>query len=288
MNSNLWMLGGLIAGVAVAATAVIDPSLKPSFSTVANVSRVDYSLSEYDRIVLLVDDEPFFYNGVQLRVDKMAGIWNMTDVEIEPFFQLIANDGFTVVNCQLTWADIQPDTFYNASESTYIRGGRYENYNYVANVSHRIGYEAGDEANQELSYIKFDYSDYSLAQIDAAKVRIYVNSAPDNDVAFSANLYGIANDTWSASDLTWANAPSHDGVNISGTKDTDYWFTDSNPSWDPINQASYYDFDASSFIRNHTSNGIASFIFQPQINNTDLANGATLYGAKGPLPPQLW
>jgi hypothetical protein len=288
MASRLWAGLTFLAGVASAATAVIDPTLEPSFPTITNISEVDYSLSEYDRIVLKVDGEPFFYNGVQMRIDKMAVIWNMTDAQIEPFFQRVANDGFTIVNCQIYWSDIQPDTYYNATESTYIRGGSYQDTNYAANQTHRIGYDSEDDSNQELTYLKFDFSDYSLEQIDAAKVRIYINAAPDNNVTFSANLYGIANNSWSASDLTWANAPYHDGVDISGTNSTDYWLTDYSPSWDPINQASYYDFDASDFIVNHCPDRIASFIFQPQVNNSALANGAPLDGANGALPPQIW
>lgn len=99
MASRLWAGVTFLAGVASAATAVIDPTLKPSFPTVTNISEVEYSLSEYDRIVLKVDGEPFFYNGVQMRIDKMAVIWNMTDAQVEPFFQRVANDGFTIVNC---------------------------------------------------------------------------------------------------------------------------------------------------------------------------------------------
>ncbi|KAL3469085.1 hypothetical protein BJX99DRAFT_268706 [Aspergillus californicus] len=276
----------LLAGVAHAATAVIDPTLKPSFPTVANVSKVDYSLSSYDRIVLQVDGSPFFYNGVQLRIDKMASTWNMTDAEIEPFFQRVADDGFTVVNSQLTWADIQPDSYYNASESTYIRGGSGKDTNYAANTTHQIGYDSAD-SNQELTYLKFDFSAYSLDQIDAAKVRVYITIV-DGDVPFSANLYGISNNSWSASEVTWTNAPHHDGINVTGTEDTNYWLVDSSPSWDPIHQASYYDFDASDFIINHCPDRIASFVFQPQVNNTALTNGATLYGAKGNMPPQIW
>ncbi|KAJ5369023.1 uncharacterized protein N7496_008783 [Penicillium cataractarum] len=288
MTSRIWAAALLMARVGFAATPVIDPTLKPSFPTVANISRVDHSLSTYDRIVLMVDEQPFFYNGVQLRIDKMAAAWNMTDAQIEPFFQFVANDGFTVINSQLTWADIQPDTCFNATESAYVRGGSYENTNYGANSTLRIAYESGNESNQALSYIKFDFSDYSLDQIDAAKVRIYVNVAPDNSAPFSANLYGIANNTWSASDITWANSPSHDGVNVSGVKNTDYWFADSSPSWDPINKASYYDFDASDFISNNCPDKIASFIFQSQVNSSTLTNGASLDGAQGASPPQLW
>lgn len=286
MLPKLHWVTSILAGTTFAA-AVIDPDLKPSFPTVSTISKVDYGLSNYDRIVLLVDGKPFFYNGVQLRIDKMAGIWNMTEAEIAPFFQLAADTGFTVVNSQITWLDIQPDWRSNATQSSFVRGGSYADSNFYANTSAQIGYESGNESNQELTYLQFNFTHYSSSQIDAAKIRIYINSPPVNGANFSANLYGISNNSWSASSLTWSNAPNHNGINISGTSGTDYWLTSSNPSWDPIGKATYYDFDTSDFVINHCPGRVASFIFQPQVNDTTLTNGATLDGARSPQPPQL-
>jgi hypothetical protein len=58
-------------------------------------------------------------------------------------------------------------------------------------------------------------------------------------------------------------------------------------SWDPITSAAFYDFDASDFIINNCPDRIASFVFQSQVNDTTLTNGATLDGANGVLPPQV-
>jgi hypothetical protein len=266
---------------------VIDPTLTPSFPGVANISRVDWSLSHHDRIVLLVDEKPFFYNGVQLRADKQAMIWNMTDDQIEPMFKLAATDGFTVVNTQILWLDIQPDATSNATEATYIRGGSDKDKNFSTDDSLQISYDATNETNQALTYLKFNFTNKSFRHIDAARVRVYVNAPPVRGVTFSANLYGIADNGWSASNLTWNNAPNHDGINVSGNNSTDYWLTASSPSWDPIKQASYYDFDASDFITNHVSSGTASFIFQAQVNDTSYANGATLDGIHNAHPPSI-
>lgn len=286
MNMRIWA-ASICLGVALAAAVpVIDPTLKTSYPTVVNISKVDSSLSTYDRIVLLVDGNPFFYNGVQLRIDKLASGWKMTDAQIAPLFKLAVDTGFTVVNVQILWSNIQPDSVYNATETTYIRGGTYKDVNYAAEESMHIGYTSGDESNQELTYLKFNFTAYSQSQIDAAKVRVYVNAAPTG--IFSANLYGIANNSWSSSKLTWSNAPSHNGVQLSGKNNTDYWLSSSSPSWDPIHEVSYYDFDASDFITNHCPDRIASFIFQSQVNDTSLTNAATLDGAKGAAPPQLF
>lgn len=278
----------LFSWAAVTTAASIDPDLKPSCPTSPNVSRVDYSRATYDRTVLLVDEEPFFYNGVQYRIDKDADRWNMTDADLAPLFQRAAADGFTVVNCQLRWRDVQPDSRYNVSEAAHIRGGAFKDSNFVDKEWLQIAYEADNETNQALTYLKFDFSKYSHKEIDAAKVRVYINSATTDDTPFSANLFGISNNSWSASTLTWSHAPNHDGIRIEGNKDKDYWHVSSSPSWDPVQNAAYYDFDASDFVINHCPDRTASFVLQPQINDTKLTNGATIDGANGVLPPQIY
>jgi hypothetical protein len=237
MGSSLWVM--LFCLTASITAASIDSTLKPSWPTVANISKVDYSLSTYDRIVLLVDDELFFYNGVRFRIDKDADHWSMTDDDLAPLFKLAADDGFTVINCQLRWMEVQPDSYYNVSEATYIRGGIYENTNYVDEESLKISSKSGNETKKQRKYLRFDFSDYSQDQIDAAKVCLYVNSAPSNGTTFSANFFGIDDNSWSAENLTWSNAPNHDGIEFSGTDSEDYWHVSSSPSWDPIKSAAY-------------------------------------------------
>ncbi|OJJ98340.1 hypothetical protein ASPACDRAFT_61859 [Aspergillus aculeatus ATCC 16872] len=207
-------LTALLSGSAYAATAYIDPDLTPSF--------------------------PPRGSGflVQLRIAEMKSIWNMTDAQISPFFQRVANDGLTVVNSQITWWDIQPDTYYNATESTYIRGGSYATTNYADEASHEIGYDASDASQQELTYLKFDFTAYTLGQIDAAK----------------------------------------------GMNDTDYWSTARSPSWDPINEASYYDFDASpgdsvsngTVTYTSTSTGLTLPVLQDQLVHFETKTAFTL------------
>ncbi|KAJ9157509.1 hypothetical protein NKR23_g297 [Pleurostoma richardsiae] len=266
--------------------AYIDPNLKPSTPTITPVSYVDTTLSDYERPVLEVNGGPFFYNGIQLRADKLRDVWGLSESAIKSLYQQVADDGFTVVNTQMFWSNVQPDKLFNASESTYIRGGSYASQNYASSTSNLIGYEAGSESSKELTYIKFDFSGYTDG-IDGAKVRFYVDSAASSSTAFPANLYGITNNSWSASSITWSHAPNHNGVSIAGTKDEDYFLASSSPSWDPILSVNYYDFDATDFVKNHCPDKIASFILQASTNDTGVAVGASVSSAKGSHPPQL-
>ncbi|KRE69735.1 hypothetical protein ASL11_15330 [Paenibacillus sp. Soil750] len=80
----------------------------------------------YDRKqVLEISGEPFFFNGIQIRIDKIKDIYKYTDDEIKHLFQVAKQDGFTVVNAQIRWMDVQPDQSYMATETTYIADGNY-------------------------------------------------------------------------------------------------------------------------------------------------------------------
>ncbi|KAJ5153553.1 uncharacterized protein N7482_010031 [Penicillium canariense] len=182
--------------------------------------------------------------------------------------------------------DVQPDSSFAAIESTYIQGGASASVNFATNEYGQIGYNHSNTTAQSLTYLKFDFTSYSLDQIDAAKIRIYVPTAASNSTAFFANLYGISNHSWSADTLTWNNAPNHNGINVTG--DSDYWLASSSPAWDTVLAVSYYDFDASDYIINHCASKIASFILQPQVNQTSLTNGASVAGTLSSEPPTLW
>ena len=178
--------------------AYIDPNLKPSTPTVTPVTYVGTNLADYDRSVFRTKGGPFFFNGIQLRADKVRGV---SQSAIKSMYQTTTDDGFTVVNTQVLWSDIQPDKSFNATESTYIRGGTYASQNFVSSTSDLIRYHYGEESNKALTYVKFDFSSYS-GTVDAAKVRFYVDSAALPFPFFSVKLYGITNNSWSSSSLT--------------------------------------------------------------------------------------
>ncbi|CAK7206827.1 hypothetical protein SEUCBS139899_009633 [Sporothrix eucalyptigena] len=248
----------LWAGLATATSfPAIDSNLTASIATNPNISYVDISLSQYNKPVLFVGQSPFFYNGIQIRSDNLRLLWDMTPEEIGQTYQVAANAGFTVANTQLYWMDVQPDSSYAATESTCIQGGSSASANFANSTNDKISYQSSNTSAQSLTYLKFDFTNYTLDQIDAAKIHT----------------------------LTWNNAPNHNGMNITGNGD--YWLASSSPSWDPIMSVSYYDFDASDFIINHCPDKIASFILQPQVNLTSFINGASVAGALSATPPSL-
>lgn len=149
-------------------------TISAQFEETKIISEVDTSLSKNDRLTLDIDGEPFFYNGIQLRADKVANSWGYDNDKIEYMFKQSAEDGFSVVNTQITWHDIQPNTEINAVSSETVSNGAYmsftlpaENINYAAakvkiNVTSAAGvkphlygvnenYEKGTELTQDNS-----------------------------------------------------------------------------------------------------------------------------------------
>jgi hypothetical protein len=139
-----------------------------------------------------------------------------------------------------------------------------------------------------LTYVKFNFSDYTPDEITTTNVRFFVSEDTTGGDSFLANLYGIVDNGWSASDITWATgAPDHDGIDIVGIEDEDYLLASSSRSWDLILGGHYYDFDASVLISNNCSDRIASFIFQANTTDARSAVSATVHGAKSSHPPRL-
>lgn len=265
----------------------IDPNLKPSVPTKEQISRVDYSLADYERITLKVSGQPFFFNGIQLRADKIRDVWGVAPEQIADYYQQVADDGFTVVNTQVLWSEIQPDAVFEASESTFIQGGTAGGQNFEQSTSHKIGYKRGSEISKKLSYFKFDFSGFN-GNVDAAKVRFYVDGDSIGSKAFPATLYGITNNNWKASSITWnSGAPNHNGVDIAGTLNQDYFVASKSPSWDPILNKAFYDFDATDFVAKHAPGKVASFILQASTADQGYEVGASIHGARGANPPQL-
>ena len=245
------------------------------------VSTIDASLSTYDKIVMKVDGQPFFFNGIQIRDDKIKQRFNYTDAQLGHVYQMAADNGFTVVNSQIYWMDIQPDQVFNATETTYISGGTNANTNFSSSSSTKTKYDTANASNQALSYMKFDFSGISGTTCDAAKIRIYVNAIDTGTC--NLRLYGITDDTWNSTTMTWnSGAPNHTGYNISGSG---YYDLGATPSYDPVNQMGFYDIDVTDFLKNYCyGDKKASFILRADTSNSV---GVIMDGVTGTYSPRL-
>lgn len=74
--------------------------------------------------VLEVNNQPFFYNGVQIRIDKLRDNYGYNMNDIRNAFKQAKSDGFTVVNSQILWSDVQPDKVLKPTDIAYIKKWR--------------------------------------------------------------------------------------------------------------------------------------------------------------------
>lgn len=256
---------GLLSVGLMMGNAGLFPSKASGQAPDTPISNVAYSGYDRDQI-LEVGGEPFFFNGVQIRVDKLKDGWNYSDEQIKDMFRLAKDDGFTVANAQIRWTDIQPDVGFKAEETAYIAGGENADKNFSAG-SIQTAYDKHNPSNQSLSYMKFDLSAMPEGDIDGAKIRIYVSGTgrTDNDTqemyySHTLKVYGLEDDSWSAAKLTWNNAPGHEGYEVKGEGVHEAAIS---PSYDLVKKLFYYDFDVTEFVKNYCgADKKASFIFQ--------------------------
>lgn len=296
--ASLVVVAVCISGLVVRASPSADASApQPGNDPISQVAIQKYERDE----ALEVDGKPFFFNGVQLRVDKNQAVFGpeyaYNSEKTRSLYKAAADLGFTAINVQVPWLTVQPDRTVPASEAAVITKGSPDETDSGGSV--QTAYDPANEDDQSLSVLKFsvpaDY-DYELA---AAKVRLYVNNHgnPLGDGAGLAQshglkIYPVLDDSWNDSDVTWNSlrVSKYDGqtVEIGGVAQTPL---DVTPSWDPIKKANFYDFDVTDFVKSQYGHGgdrTVSLLLQ---SATPVNAGAdvpiSIDGLQDTYPPQL-
>lgn len=201
-------------------------------------SRVVYDGEGYEReLALEVGGEPFFYNGVQIRIDKVADLYHYDDARIKQLIQRAKDDGFTVANMQIRWSDVQPDVKIHTKQSGSI------SQNEPDKTQGNTLKAEGAEGKENLTYLQFDLEQFQDRQsVEAAKLRVNVpsegNSLQKDHVLYGYDVTGQAADA-DLSALTWETAPVKDTEGLKGS---------ATAVWDPVREANYYDIDVTDFV----------------------------------------
>lgn len=205
-------------------------------------SRVAYSGYERDQ-ALEVNGEPFFYNGVQIRIDKVVDLYDYNDDQVKNLFKVAKDDGFTVANVQMRWTDIQPDTEILPKEVATVSE---KAPNAVQNENLKVGGNSEDDEN--LTYLKYDMSELPDT-VEAAKLRVYLPDAPNNlTQEHVMSAYDVTDECKknSFSEMTWNNAPAADRQGLTSAKTA---------TWDAVKKSNYYDIDVTELINDQPTNG---------------------------------
>ena len=275
--------GAIVLGtVSAQAAAAEEAATAPVHSAVALKSQG----SGYDKDqVLTVDGHPYWYNGLQLRADKLLtqiGYRPEVPIEehdpsdpskrsLEQVFKQVAEDGYNTVNVQILWSDLQKDKVTSAAQTqsaTLSPDGE------TADVSSfQTRWVAGDEAAQDLGYLRFDIPD-DVENVDGSKVRLYVNSFDDRQTEFGSTkgmyyshylkLYGVPSDQ-PVEELTWDTAGlgvvSYDGTDLKRADGSVVTPTSVLPNWDPVKRTYFYDVDVTDFVADAKADGEDSVSF---------------------------
>lgn len=83
----------------------------PAANAASPISYIDTS---GEKIKMIVDGQPFFYNATQISFDRFINDNGFSYNDMANYFQSIANDGFTTVSVQFQWKNIETywDVFY--------------------------------------------------------------------------------------------------------------------------------------------------------------------------------
>lgn len=94
----------------------------------------------------------------------------------------------------------------NPVADAYVRDGTYSSNNYGTDVSLVVKKDANAGYSRK-AYTRFDFSSYGGAGVSNATLRLYVNSV-NTDTVRTIKVYGISDESWSETEISWNNAPA--------------------------------------------------------------------------------
>ena len=170
-----------------------DVTINAEFKKEDVVSYVDTSTENYDRLTLMVDEKPFFFNGVQVRADNAIDQLGFDYDSIRNMYLQASKDGYTVVNSQIRWSDVQPDKEIYAAETGQIT----DSGNTISEQSVTV---SKDGENSQMAYFKFN-----LPQIEenteyaAVKFRVHITNVTSST---ALSIYDVTDGTLSNESVT--------------------------------------------------------------------------------------
>ncbi|WP_283679711.1 DUF5776 domain-containing protein [Lentilactobacillus sp. Marseille-Q4993] len=214
------------------------------------------------------DYQPFFYNGVQIRIDKLRDIFGYNMNDITNAFKQAKRDGFTVINSQILWSDVQPDKSLKPSDIAYIKGGSDATKNFDEKAqSLKISNDGNTQSQVLLKYnlANLTSSDFKSGNYDGVKLRIYAKSETNTNLT----IYGADKDNWD-SNSTWDKTGSLRGDETKITV---------SPKYDPIKGENYYDFNVKDFV-NQQNHGTVTLALGTDKGNSITIGGGQDFGTK--------
>lgn len=132
-------------------------------------------------------------------------------------------------------------TAFEVTEDAYVRDGTHAALNFGAETELAVK-QATEISYNRKAYAKVDFSALTGTEVSEAKLHFYV----DSDTASTpVDVYGLTDDSWSESSVTWNAEPSVSGAVLLSTVDV------SVPGW--------YSVDVTNFVSDQLGDRVASF-----------------------------
>lgn len=220
------------------------------------MSCVDTSLEKYDRLTLTVDGEPFFYNGIQVRADNAKDQLKFSDEQIKEMYLQAGKDGYTVVNSQVRWSDVQPDTEIWAGETGQLTDGERVS-------SAESGTVSGTSGNESTAYFTFELPELD-SDCAAAKFRIRVSSISAAASLSVSDADGVSDAVIEAPSWRIVNALSLKGASEGGSN-------------------GYFDINVADIVNAHKGDSSVTLAVTTTAESTVTVYGAAAEGNNRPL-----
>ncbi|SDE02532.1 Fibronectin type III domain-containing protein [Paenibacillus sp. UNCCL117] len=131
------------------------------------------------------------------------------------------------------------------TRNTYVTGGSSANENFGSAANVIVKSDPGNKSYERRGYLQIDVTDFAETEAQSALLRFYKNSATDS---VTLSVYGVADDNWTETGLTWNNQPPLPQWSLVGTV--------------TLSDAGWYSLDVTSYLNQQlsVSDKLTSFV----------------------------
>ncbi len=222
--------------------SITSPANNASFTEGSNIS-INATANDADGTVTKVE---FFQGTTKLGEDLTAPysfIWNNVPASSYALTAKATDNGGAVTTSAVVSITVtSTTTTVNPVADAYVQNGNKANTNYGTATTLMVRKDGTSNARE--TYARFNYSSFTGTTAGLAKLRVYV-SAAGSQTSKTISVYGLTDETWGETTITWNNKPT--AGTLLGT------ITMSNAT------GVWYEFNVTSYVNSQMADKIVSF-----------------------------
>jgi hypothetical protein len=294
-NTAPYQIGGVKKSAEVVRLAAKGfKDARDRYKTISNSAYSDYAAyTSYDPLsgnyyMLAINpnatnnyDVTFNLNGLGIYTDTVMSVEEVSQNHTGEVTQLVnmpTSRTFTLTQPkQSVWLITIPkgpvltENKLTAFEDAQVQGGTAANTNFGSDTVMRVKRDSNATTNNRVSYVKFNTTGINLSGVKRAILRVSGKNAIDSaDLSF--HVYGLTNDSWSESAITWNNAPNLDPASSQITGVGSSAFPVGHLTVDNIDQIARM--DVTEFIKKHPDSAVSFALIRESRFSGDDADDA--------------